>query len=99
MTFLTLRSPGHWEAIFYAVVIISICWLASAIGLFFKSPLAWYGSLACSALMLCGSLALFFMSLIQQQSESTGYAFVFGFIGFAIFLADAAGLVYLRKTT
>ena len=95
-------SSRSWdaEAILYAI--IAPCWLAATIGLFFKSRLAWCGSLLGAGTMACSSVAIIGWSIIlaptaQDPSEGIGYAMIMGVFGAAMSLPVIIGLVRLRK--
>lgn len=89
------------ESLLYAVV--APCWLTGAIGLFFKSRLAWAGSFLGASTMFCSSLTIFASSVLlfpvaQDPTDGIGYMLIVGFVGLLISLALIFGLLWLRQS-
>jgi hypothetical protein len=89
-----------WPEILFSL--LTVCWFAGAIGLFFRSRLAWSGSMLGVGAMFAGSIALIlsflrFMTISTDPTEGS-YMIIFGLFGLALSLPVFIGLVRLRKT-
>ena len=89
-----------WTTVLFPVV--AICWLAGAIGLFFRSRLAWCGSLLGVGTMAASSLTMFLTGcrlapVSTDPSDGAGYMLIFGFFGLLLSLPVIVGLIRNRK--
>ena len=88
-----------WTEALFALFIA--CWFAGAIGLFFRSRIAWCGSMLGVGAVLAGSIVLIYASF---QSTSRGsdrisgdYMLLGGLLGLVPSLLVLVGLIRLRK--
>lgn len=58
-----VNDPENRDLMYFLVTFINLCWLLGAIGLFFRSRLAWCASLLGVGVMLSGSVTMFLVGL------------------------------------
>ncbi|HLP77939.1 MAG TPA: hypothetical protein VK327_13585 [Candidatus Paceibacterota bacterium] len=106
MAFLTydtvVKSVGQfdWTVVIFALV--AIFWLTGAVGLFFRSRLAWCGSLLGVGTMLSGSITMVctgwrLMPVSSDPSDGVGFMLIFGFLGLVFSLFLIVGLLGQRS--
>jgi len=90
-----------WTAVLFPLV--AVCWLAGAIGLFFRSRLAWCGSLLGVGTMAASSITMVLtawrlMPVASDPTDGIGYMLILGFMGLVLSLPAIVGLILIRKT-
>jgi hypothetical protein len=75
------RNKFHWEN--WAIILFSICWLACAIGLFFRKRLAWCGSILGAGVLvfilvvcLAAVIPLIFYPRAESEPFPRSYIFI-----------------------
>lgn len=92
----------HLDAMGLVCILVVVCWLAGAIGLFFGSRLAWCGSLLGVGTMLAFSLMMAALSwrlmpTARDPTDGIGYIMTLAKVGVLISGAVMFGLIRLRK--
>lgn len=90
------------DAALIPYLLFVVCWLSSAIGLFFGKRLAWWGSLLCAGVVLVNSLELAWLAWKLDQSKEelsagAGFTHLSAFLGLSVSLAAILTLMHLRK--
>jgi hypothetical protein len=96
------NEGSRWDFMSFVLSFITFCWLASALGLFFRKRLAWYGSLLGVGTMVAGSVTLLVVGIAliptsQDPTEGAGMATIVGVFGLLIFVPVLVGLLRLRR--
>ncbi len=97
-----VKDSGNREWVSLLLTLVNLCWLLGAIGLFFRSRVAWCGSLVGVGVMLSGSVTMFLVGLklvpiAQDPTDGIGYAIIIGFFGVLLSAPLLVGLVRLRR--
>ena len=104
------RGPALDSGVLTIIVGLAACWVTSAIGLFFRSRVAWVGSVigaglsvcACGALLVGAAWVCLYPGGQASAPAPDVFAMVFMLAQFGLLLAVAialvAGLLRLRRT-
>ena len=87
---------------FLLMVLLSLCWLAGAVGLFFRNRLAWCASLLGVGLMFSGAVTMFAVGLslvpiARDPTDGIGYMVIMGVLGLLLSVPVLIGLFLLRR--
>jgi hypothetical protein len=94
------EEPWQWHIGTVVPIAVAVVWLAGAIGLFFRSHLAWCGSLLGVGTILAVSLGFLCDGWLIEpdvRPEAT-YSVTLGILGLLVSLPLLARLLPLRKT-
>jgi hypothetical protein len=94
----SVLSGEKLDALAVVIGVVMVCWLAASIGLFFRSRLAWCGSLLGAGFLLSVGLTLTLVTVVIKPEAPGGFAALFGLLGILVAGALIAGLFRLRRT-
>ena len=83
-------------------MLLPLCWLAGAVGLFFRKRMAWCVSLLGVGLMFAGAVTMLAVGLIlmpvaQDPTDGIGYMVIMGVLGLLFSTPVLIGLFILRR--
>jgi hypothetical protein len=83
-------------------MLLPLCWLAGAVGLFFRNRLAWCASLLGVGIMFSLSITMFavglrLMPIAQDPTDGIGGMVIMGVLGLLISIPVLIGLFLLRR--
>lgn len=98
----TLRDASSFDVSTILFMLIPLCWLSGAIGLFFRNRLAWCVSLLGVGIMFSGALTMFavglkLMPVAQDPTDGIGYMIILGVLGLLLSTPVLIGLFLLRQ--
>ena len=90
-----------WTAVLYPLV--AVCWLAGAIGVFFRSRLAWSASLLGVGTLAASSVTQVFTMWVllpvgTDPTDGIGFGLVAGSVGLLISAAAICALISIRRS-
>jgi hypothetical protein len=96
------EASGALDATTILFALVSVCWLAGAIGLYFGGRLAWYGSLLGVGTLSASSLAMVYTAwrltpFADDPSDGIGFMMIIGVLGLITSLPVGFGLIYRRR--
>ena len=94
----SIFSGEKLDGLTVVIGFVTVCWLAASIGLFFKSRLAWCGSLLGAGFLFTVGVSLIVITAVIKPEVPGGVAALFGLFGILVSGALIAGLIRLRRT-
>ena len=95
---MSISSGEKLDALAVVIGVVMVCWLAASLGLFFRSRLAWCGSLLGAGFLLSAGVTLIVVTAVAKPEAPGGVAALFGLFGILASAALIAGLLRLRRT-
>lgn len=97
-----VREPQSLDVISTLFMLFPLCWLAGAVGLYFRNRLAWCASLLGVGLMFSGAVTMFAVGLrlmpaAQDPTDGIGYMVIMGVLGLLLSTPVLIGLFLLRR--
>jgi hypothetical protein len=97
-----VTTPEARDAFYAGVLLITLCWLSSAIGLLFRKRLAWWGSMIGMTLMFAASVTMIgvgvtLMPISHDPTDGIGFVVIMGLVGTVCSTPVLVGLFRLRR--